>query len=296
MKNLKIIKTEYQRIGYDEGDIDKSEYTELEASYNEAGQLVREERFDPNGTLNTLTLNSYNEAGQLTQTEQYDQDHILLQKSVNTSGDNGLLETQSNYFGEGETEYVSKFVYDPDGHLIRQEMYDNGKLDYVEREMHYQNGLLIKEFENDDYGKTLNIHTYEYNGQGLVSKYIRDEVQNKDRRTYEFTYNGRGDRVKDLIYDYDMKLIAKVSRTFDEGGRQTETVEEDLDSYRRIVMEYDGDRVVKNTIFDRRGEITGWAEYEYADDGSQSMAREFIHDEVSPEHFRLLRETFYVRG
>ncbi|MBR6905289.1 MAG: hypothetical protein IKN32_10630, partial [Bacteroidales bacterium] len=103
-------------------------------------------------------------------------------------------------------------------------------------------------------------------------------------------------RVKDLIYDYDMKLIAKVNRTFDEQNRQTEVVEEDLDSYRRITMEYDEDRVVKNTMFDKNGEITGWAEYEYADDGRQSMAREFIHDEVEPQNFRMLRETFYERG
>ncbi len=296
MKNLKIIKTEYQRIGYDEGDIDKSEYTELEASYNEAGQLVREERFDPNGALNTLTLNSYNEAGQLTQTEQYDQDHILLQKSVNTYGDNGLLETQSNYFGEGETEYVSKFVYDPDGHLIRQEMYDNGKLDYVEREMHYQNGLLIKEFENDDYGKTLNIHTYEYNGQGLVSKYIRDEVQNKDRRTHEFTYDEQGNCVKELVYDFNDMLIAKTYRTYDDENRLVDTETEDLDNYRKITMEYDGDRVVRNSIVDKEGQLKGWAEYTYDEGGKENSSKEFIQDEVKPDHFRMLRETHYERS
>ena len=93
-----------------------------------------------------------------------------------------------------------------------------------------------------------------------------------------------------------MMLIAKIVRTYDEQNRQIEVVEEDLDTYRRIMMEYDGDRVVKNTMFDKKGEITGWAEYEYADDGRQSMAREFIHDEVEPENFRMLRETVYVRG
>jgi len=90
-------------------------------------------------------------------------------------------------------------------------------------------------------------------------------------------------------------LIAKVLRTFDEEGRQTEIVEEDLDSYRRIAMSYDGDRVVKNTMYNKEGEITGWSEYEYDDNGKESLAREFIHDEVEPENFRMLRETAYVR-
>jgi len=166
----------------------------------------------------------------------------------------------------------------------------------VEKVATYKDGHLDTETENDDYGNPMYVHHYQYNEKGQVAVYTRDEVQNKDRRTYEFTYNDNGDRVKDLIYDYDMMLIAKIIRTYDEQNRQTEVVEEDLDTYRRITMEYDGDRVVKNTMFDKKGEITGWAEYEYADDGRQSMAREFIHDEVEPENFRMLRETLYVRG
>ena len=295
MKNLKIVKAEYQRVGYDEADIEKMEYTELEAAYNDAGQLVREERFDPDGNLNTLTINSYNDQGQLIQTEQYDQDHILLQKSVNAYNEQGQMVQQSNYFGEGEVEYITRFVYDPDGHLLRQEMYDEGKLDYVEKEMHYQNGLLVKEFENDDYGKTLNIHTYEYNDKGLVSKYIRDEVQNKDRRTHEFSYDENGNCVKELVYDYNDKLIAKTYRVFNENNRQIEIETEDLDNYRKITMEYEGELVVKNSLINKEGQLTGWAEYTYDENGKENSAREFIQDEVQPDHFRMLRETFYLR-
>ena len=296
MKNLKIIKAEYQRVGYDEADIEKMEYVETEASYNEAGQIVREERFDPDGNRNTLTVNYYNEAGQLIQTEQFDQDNILLQKSVNTYDDKGLMVQQSNYFGNGETEYVTRFVYDEDGHLLRHEMYDEGKLDYMEKEMHYQNGRLIKEFENDDYGKTMNIHTYEYNDKGLVSKYIRDEVQGKDRRIYEYTYDDRNNCVKELVYDYENMLIAKTYRTFNEKNQMTETESEDLDHYRKITLEYEDDLVVKNSLFNKNGELQGWAEYTYDENGKENSAREFIQDEVQPDHFRLLRETRYERS
>ena len=296
MKNLKIIKIEHQRIGYDEADIEKLEYTELEASYNEAGQIVREERFDPDGNTNTLTINNYNEMGQLIQAEQYDQDHILLQKSVNTYNDQGLMVQQSNYFGEGDIEYVTHFVYDDDGHLLRQEMYDDGKLDYVEKEMHYQNGLLVKEFENDDYGKTLNIHTYEYNEKGLVSKHIVDEVQNKDRRTYEFAYDEHQNCIKELVYDYNETLIAKTYRRYNELNQQVEIESEDLDNYRKITLEYDGAQVVKNSIINKEGQLTGWAEYTYDENGKENSAKEFIQDEVQPDHFRLLRETYYQRS
>ena len=296
MKSLKIVKKEYQRVGYDAQDIEPVEYTEGYAEYDDHGQITKEERYEPDGTLNTLTVNTYDENQHLLQTEQYDQDHILLQKTVNKYDENQRLVSQSNYYGDASDEYVTKFHYDEAGNVVKQEVYVNDKLDYVEKTSTYTDGRPDTVTENDDYGNPMYIHHYEYDEKGQVTVYVRDEVQNKDRRTYEFTYNDHGDRVKDLIYDYDMKLIAKVNRTFDEQFRQTEIVEEDLDNYRRITMEYDGDRVVKNTMFNKKSEITGWAEYEYADDGRQSMAREFIHDEVEPENFRMLRETLYVRG
>lgn len=296
MKSLKIVKKEYQRVGYDAQDIEPLEFTEGYAEYDDNGLLVREERYEPDGSLNTLTVNTYNENGELIQTEQYDQDDILLQKTVNHYDDKQRLTAQSNYYGDASEEYVTKYYYDEDDNVVKQEVYVNGDLDYVEKTTTYKDGRRETETENDDYGNPMYIHHYQYDENGRVVVYVRDEVQNKDRRTYEFTYNENGDRVKDLIYDYDMKLIAKVNRTFDDQYRQTEIVEEDLDNYRRISMEYDGDKVVKNTMFDKKGEITGWAEYEYADDGRQSMAREFIHDEVEPQNFRMLRETLYIRG
>ena len=296
MKSLKIIKKEYQRVGYDAQDIEPVEYTEGYAEYDDNGLLLREERYDPDGALNTLTVNTYNDRGDLVQTEQYDQDDVLLQKTVNQYDEIQRLASQSNYYGDASDEYVTKFYYDESDNVVKQEVYVNGKLDFVEKTTTYKDGRPETVTENDDYGNPMYIHHYEYDEKGEVAVYTRDEVQNKDRRTYEFTYNENGDRVKDLIYNYDMTLIAKVTRTYDEQNRQTEIVEEDLDSYRRITMEYDGDKVVKNTMFNKEGGITGWAEYEYADDGRQSMAREFIHDEVEPENFRMLRETVYVRG
>ena len=259
MKSLKIIKKEYQRVGYDAQDIEPMEYTEGYAEYDDRGLLLREERYEPDGTLNTLTVNSYNDNGVLVQAEQYDQDNILLQKTVNKYDENQRLAAQSNYYGDASEEYVTKYYYDDDDNVVKQEVYVDGKLDYVEKTATYQDGRLDTETENDDYGNPMYVHRYQYNEKGQVAVYTRDEVQNKDRRTYEFTYNDNGDRVKDLIYDYDMMLIAKIIRNYDEQNRQIEVVEEDLDTYRRITREYDGDKVVKNTMFDKQGNITGWA-------------------------------------
>lgn len=295
MKTLKIVKTENQRVGYSENDFEKITFTEVQAEYNDAGQIVREERYNSDGELNTLTLNTYNENNQLVEMAQYDQDNVLLQKTINYYDEDGRLEKQGNFYGEGEFEYRTQYVYDEDNNLIRLEMYDDDELDYVEKEMEYSNGLLIEETENDDYGNKLYVNKYTYDEKGQLIKQVRSEIQNKDRRTYEFTYDENGNRIKDLIYDYGNALIAKIYRKFDDQNRQIETEEEDLDNYRKITMEYDGELVSKNSLFDKEGVLQGWAEYTYDENNKENASREFIKDEVNPESFRLLRETLYIR-
>ncbi len=272
------------------------EYQEVSAQYNEHGQLVREERFDPNGNRNTLSLNKYNEKNLLVQSAQYDMDNILLQHSIFRYNENQQLVEQSNFFGEEEVEYVTQFIYDKEGNLLRHEMYDNGKFDFVEKEMEYQNGLLVKETENDDYGQKANEHFYTYNEKGLLIKHVREEIQNKDRRTYEYYYDEYDNCTKELVYDYSNSLIAKIYRKYNSDNKLVETEEEDLDNYRKITMEYDGDRVVKNTLFGREGNMIGWAEYTYDENGKENSASEFIQDEVRPEHYRMFRETLFKRG
>ena len=110
MSTLKIIKKEYRRIGYEKNDVEPMEYLEVSAQYDDHNHLVREERFEPDGTLNTLTLNEYNDQQQLVLSEQFDQDNTLLQKTVNTYQDSRLA-TQSFFFGEDTTEYVTKHIY-----------------------------------------------------------------------------------------------------------------------------------------------------------------------------------------
>lgn len=295
MKTLKIYKKEYRRVGYDENDIEAEEYLEVCATYNADGKIIREEHYNPDGTVNTLTVNTYDDQNQLLQSEQLDKDNVLIQKSVNVYDENQLLKQQSNFFGEDSAEYVTKFYYDDRCNPVRQEIYLNGKLDYVEKILEYHNGHLVKETDNDDYGKKQYVHHYQYNDKGLVVQYIRDEVQENDRRTYEYSYDERGNRTKELVYDYEENLIAKTYYTFNEQNQLIQTEEEDLDRYRCIKMEYAGDIVIKNTLYNKKGEITGWAEYLYNEDNKETASREFIADEVKPESFRLLRETRYER-
>ncbi len=296
MKTLRIEKKEYLRTGYDPHDIDIVEYTELTAEYNDNGLLTREERFNHDGSRNTLTLNVYNDNGKLLLTEQYDQDNILLQKTENSYDEDGNILSQTNYFGDASDKYTSKYIYNDHKNLERIEVYFNDELDYVEKTFTYNDGYVDTEIENDDYGEVMYSTRYEYNEKGLLSKLTRDEIQNKDRRVYEFYYNDNGDRVKDLVYDYGMKLIAKTNRNFDEQHRLLGYIEEDLDNYREIKIEHKDNLVVKNSILDINSQIISWAEYEYDENGKEIHSMEYARDEVAPEKYRVIQETNFIRG
>lgn len=296
MKTLKIYKTEHHRVGYHEGDIKAEEFMEVCAEYNTAGQIVREERYNADGTVNTLTVNQYSDSELLVGTELFDHDHVLIEKVTNEYNDLRKIVCQKNCFGDSTKEYVTRYVYDKSWNLIRHEVYSGNELEYVEKTFEYdENGRLAKEIQNDEYGKAQYVNRYSYDERGLVVKFVHDEVQNKDRRTLEYEYDTAGNRTKELVYDYDNTLIAKTYYTYNEQNRLIQTEEEDLDNYRCIKMDYDGSLVVKNTILDKNGEINSWAEYTYDENGKQSAAKEYIRDEVSPESYRLLRETRYER-
>ena len=237
MKSLKIIKKEYQRVGYDAQDIEPVEYTEGFAEYDDNGLLLREERYEPEHLYYDFSRSSVNFFGGFRVTDQEGND--VTAQFTGIPGQGYTKWRQYDDILELSDEYVTKFYYDGDDNVVKQEVYVNGKLDYVEKTSTFKNGRPETVTENDDYGNPMYIHHYEYDEKGQVKVYVRDEVQNNDRRTYEFSYNEHGDRVKDLIYNYDMTLIAKVIRTFDEQNRQIEIVEEDLDTYRRITMERD---------------------------------------------------------
>lgn len=295
MKTLKIYKKEYQRIGYDIDDVAAQEYMEISATYNDADKMTREERYNSDSTLNTLTINTYNDQNLLISMEQYDQDHTLLQKSLNKYNDKQILVQQSNFFGEDTSEYVTKFTYDDQNNLLSQAVYFEGKLENVEKSFEYKNNRLVKETDNNDYGQTQYVTTHEYNDQGWEIKRVRDEIIDKDRRTYEYEYDDRGNRIKELVYDFKDALIAKTYSVYDDNNRLVETEEEDLDNYRKIKLEYDGNNVSRNTLLDKKGKITGWADYAYNEDNKEILSQEYIIDEINPEEHRLLRETRYER-
>lgn len=292
---LKIYCTNHVRTGYGKEDIETEQFLESSLLYNADGKVLKEEHYLSDKEPDTLVNNEYDENGRLIATFQYDGNKILIQKSEFYYDEQGDMTRQDNYFGEGSSVYTTGFIY-TDGLLARQDSYDCGQFAYIEKEYFYNDDrLLTKQIEYDEDGNKKYIITNEYNADKLVVKRVREEIMEKDRRIYLFEYDRKGNKIKDLIYDYQEILIAKTYYTFDELNRLIEKEDEDLDHYMKTNYSYDGENVIKMEMLDKDRNLLSWTEYSYDEDNQIISIRQYNADEADDNNLRLVSEYRYER-
>ena len=116
------------------------------------------------------------------------------------------------------------------------------------------------------------------------------EVFEKDKRTYDYEYDERNNRVKELIYNYNDELISKSYTKYNDENRVVEVEEEDLNQYKLTQYQYEGENVIKVSILDKNKKIISWTEFIYDESGKNKQLTQYITDEVDPESYRKLYE------
>jgi YD repeat-containing protein len=295
IKKTTTFSTQYQRTGFDKDDITPIQCKELEVEYNEAGKAAKETHFSEDGEVDSYTLNEYDDRGRLVSSVQYDADEILCQQTTQQYDEEGHLVCQGNIYGEGSPEYLTKFVYE-NGLLMRQDSYDEDDFDFTEKEFAYDSeGRLTKEIDYSDDGEVLYAIENQYNEKGLLSQMIRNEVAAKDRRTYQFAYDERGNKVKDLVYNYNEELIAKAYYTYNDDDQPLEVETEDLDRYQKATYTYEGAHLVEEALTDKDGNVLSKTTYHYNEQDDIDLITRYIRDEVDNNELRVLSETQYER-
>lgn len=294
-KTLSTFNIVHQRTGFDKDDIEPIEYKEAEANFDENGHVVEETHYTEEGDVDNCTRYEYDENGRVISSTQVDSEEYISQKSNMYYDAEGRLIKQGNMYGEDSPEYFTVFEYQ-NGLLMRQDSYDGDELDYTEKEYEYNEaGQCIKEIDYNDEGEKQYIIENQYNEKGLLVQQVRDEVLNKDRRSYQYEYDEQNNKIKDLIYNYNEELIAKVYYRFNENNQLIEAEAEDLDKYQKTTYQYEGDLLVKIELLDKQGNLQSWTEYQYDDYGNVASIVRHIHDEVDVNAFRILSEVRYER-
>jgi len=292
MKTINIFQINYLRNGYNKEEITKECYKEASIQYNEALQPIREEHFNVDGKRNLLTLCLYNELGQLSQSEMYDADDEMVQRTRYRYDTEGRTIEEMNCYGEGLPEYGSHYIYE-DNLLVRQDAYDEDVFSYTEKIFEYQDNRLYKEIDFTEEGEKQYVIEQEFNEKGLLTKRIRHELLEKDRRTFLYEYDHFDHKIKELILNYNEELIAKIYYSYNEKNQLTEVEEEDLDHYKKLKYYYTDNLVSKIEEYDKEDKLQQWTAYSFDDSGHLLKSETYHFDEIDPETHRLVHEVLY---
>ena len=294
-KSLQIFCTNHARTGYGKDDITAERFLDTTISYNENGLPVKEEHFYPDGTPDIYIVTEYNEKGKAISTAEYDEEDEMIQNTEFHYDENNNLIQQDGSFGIESGIYSTRYVYE-NGLLVKQEVYEDDEFIYLEKAFIYnEKKLLIKQIDYDEDGKEKEIIVNEYDENDQVIKRVRDEIIAKDRRTYLFEYDEQGNKIKDLVYNYEEVLISKTYYTYNEQNQLLEKEDENLDGYAKMVNTFEGENLIKAEIFDKDGDPISWEEYAYDEDNKPSLFKQYRHDEVVHTSLRLFAEYEYIR-
>lgn len=292
MKQTKITNTNYLRTGYGETEIKEESYLEAVISYDENGKVLKEVHYTPDGNVESVVENEFDAEGRVVASSQFDENEELCQKNTFTYQD-GRVVKKGCFYGEGSPEYVTRFIIE-NGLVVREDSYDEDEFDYTEKTHEYdENGREVKTVEFNEEGEILYRNTYEYDADGRVSKRFLEEPMEHDSRTFVYGYDEAGHKTKELMYNYDEKLLARAYFTYNEDGNVTDMEEENLDVFRRTHYTYEGKNCVKIEQFDKEDDLMAWAEYVYDDQDEVVQIKNFIHDEVEPEKYRVSSSISY---
>lgn len=295
MPKLTIHTINYLRTGYQENDIAPEEYVASILVYNEHGYVTAENSYNADASLQSATTTQYDDQNRASVVCQYDAEGTLCERVTNSYNEAGQLAEQKMCYGEGLPEYSTLYVYE-NGLLLRRDCYDEGVFVNTEKKYEYDDqGRVIKEIDFDEDGNQLYVVVNQYDENGRLASYTRDEIQQHDRRTFAFEYDERGNKIKDLIYNYDEALIAKIYTTYNENNQVVEVEEEDLDHYRLTKYEYEGNNLMKVSVYGKDEQLQTWVAYTYDADNRILTQENYAPDEVNPSTHRLMIHIDYIR-
>ena len=291
---LNIYNTTYAPSETGQMEVETEKTLKQSISYNESGKEISRETFDEDLNAFGKELYSYTDQNMLAVEELFDYDQNLVQKIEYLYNEDGKIVSIIEQFVDSDDLFIIKHKYDGE-HLIQIDHYYNDEFDYTEKKFQYDKNLLVKEIEYDEYNEVKIITTYKYNDKGLLIKTVRDEVKDKDRRTYELFYDDHNNKVKELIYNYKDKLIAAQYIKYNEKNQEIEMEWEDLDNYRKTVQAYEGDLLVMSEYQDKNGNVTHRTEYIYDEQNNLILLKRYDLEKVYSNELQLVQETYYER-
>ena len=201
----------YQVVAYrEDGELDSVQI------FDTAGNCVRNELYNSDGTLLGYVLYEYDVTGYCKRVDQYDNTGMIYSAYELDSDGN---EVKREIYTDGRLTQTWITEYDDAGNMVQSEVYIGGTLRYVNE--YDQAGNLIRIESYDDNGDLFGYGLYEYDSDG---NQIKEESYDPDGTLEGYTlyeYDSNGNWLKSENYDPDGTLNRYTLFEWDVNGTKT---------------------------------------------------------------------------
>ena len=250
IKSVTVFKKDYFS-GTSPTDADIEEIIYTRTVYDEKKNIVKEEKYFPDGSIEQLYDYRYNEQGQLIEEILYHEENEIADRKTFENDENGRIIKEFRHYQDGTAD-TTFYKYDEYNNLIEKISVDSDNQVESKEINEYNNGKLVKKeiFEGEKELVLLNIFSFDEKGNEIESV-TWDSEENKKRK-FVNEFDDKGQKIKTLVYNDAEQLIARTTFSFNDKNQISQIVEESAYDKNTITLIYDEqNNVIKEEEFNK---------------------------------------------
>jgi YD repeat-containing protein len=241
--------TSYRAVhtdGLEEDYIRSKEYLYQRSVYDDKGQLVSEETFSQDGSLEHRSDFAYNETGQMVEEILVEEGDMVSEHRTMEYDSQGRISKEFQHYLD-ESFDVTEYTYNSEGQLISKISQDSEGEEGGRVLYEYSGKNLVAETEYDSENEVIASKKYEFDDSGHLLGEIIQSPEGETETSYE--YDEKGNRIVFKRYDANGNLVERHTFSRDDNGVLTGIREESVSGVELVELEYDqhGNLLTQNT-------------------------------------------------
>ena len=247
IKTIIIYKEDFLPEGISSQNVTTRKYIHSLTEYDERGNVIREENYLPDGTVEDKIVNTYDENGNLIAYVNTINGEVAENKSWEY--ENGKVSKEYIHYVDGSKDVVN-YEYDNEGRLTSKKYYDDEGEMEQQTDVEYD-GETVKEITHDDEGEISEEHQSVYKGDKSLSRSQKDYTTGEGV-TVKNEYDDKGRVISTMRYNENDEMIEKVTREYNENDRVSHLIQESQLKNSDVYFEYDqaGNPIKQEEILD----------------------------------------------
>lgn len=220
----------FQLIESETGDFAKDGVKVYSCEYDQAGNMVREAEYGPDGELDWICSYSYDSAGRLVEEVIYTDGNVVEGKTVHTYGADSRLAEVAEFGEDNEVEFKTSYTYEA--------------------------STLVEETRADESGQKSGCCKHKYDAKGNRVETIEYDADENPVTKVAYKYNGDSCLIEETIYaceDSECELDSSIVYVYDDQKRLIERqIKNDEMVFDKVDYKYDAkNNIVEENFFER---------------------------------------------